>query len=135
MKKSGGHIKKKKNRNKPYSGAASSDALPVSSARASASDSDGGGSAPVGNPLAMPVATQSLSGASPAGVMAAPAKVGWITFFRQVRAEMARVTWPTRNETIVTTIMVFIMVALAALFFLLADQILSFGLSTILGAR
>lgn len=46
-------------------------------------------------------------------------------FIRQVRAEVAKVTWPTRNETVVTTIMVMIMVFVMALFFLGVDQILS----------
>lgn len=64
-----------------------------------------------------------------------PSRVGILAFIRQVRAEMARVSWPTRNETVITTIMVFVLVALAALFFLLADQILSYTLAWILGAR
>lgn len=46
-------------------------------------------------------------------------------FIRQVRAEVSKVTWPTRNETVVTTIMVMIMVFVMALFFLGVDQILS----------
>ncbi|MCY4053279.1 MAG: preprotein translocase subunit SecE, partial [Hyphomicrobiales bacterium] len=47
----------------------------------------------------------------------------------------AKVTWPTRNETLVTTIMVFIMVFMAAVFFLVADTILSSGISFVLGLR
>ena len=47
-------------------------------------------------------------------------------FIQQVRAETAKVTWPTRQETITTTIMVFIMVTLTAIFFLLVDQVLNF---------
>ncbi len=54
-------------------------------------------------------------------------------FIRQVRQETAKVTWPTRKETGVTTVMVFIMVVAAALFFLLVDQILSFGVKLLLG--
>ena len=54
-------------------------------------------------------------------------------FIRQVRQETAKVTWPTRKETGVTTIMVFIMVVIAAIFFLLVDQVLSFGVKTLLG--
>ena len=54
-------------------------------------------------------------------------------FIRQVRQEMSKVTWPTRKETTVTTIMVLIMVFLAALFFFVVDQILSFGIQQILG--
>ncbi len=54
-------------------------------------------------------------------------------FIRQVRQETAKVTWPTRKETGVTTMMVFIMVALAAVFFLLVDQVLSFIVGLALG--
>jgi preprotein translocase subunit SecE len=54
------------------------------------------------------------------------AKVNPAQFIQQVRAETAKVTWPTRQETITTTIMVFIMVTLTAIFFLLVDQILNF---------
>jgi preprotein translocase subunit SecE len=54
-------------------------------------------------------------------------------FIQQVRAETAKVTWPTRNETVVTTIMVVIMAVLTAIFFFLADQILSWGVSLLLG--
>lgn len=54
-------------------------------------------------------------------------------FVRQVRQELARVTWPTRKETSITTVMVFIMVFVLAIFFLIVDQILSFGVSKILG--
>lgn len=48
------------------------------------------------------------------------------TFLQQVRAEVAKVTWPTRRETLVTTLMVFVMILLAAFFFLAVDQVLSF---------
>ncbi len=54
-------------------------------------------------------------------------------FIREVRQETSKVTWPTRKETMVSTIMVFIMVFLAALFFFVVDQILSFGVGEILG--
>ncbi|MEQ8653241.1 MAG: preprotein translocase subunit SecE [Kiloniellales bacterium] len=56
-----------------------------------------------------------------------------ITFISEVRQEVSKVTWPTRKETLVTTAMVFVMVALVALFFFLVDQVLSLGISTILG--
>jgi preprotein translocase subunit SecE len=42
-------------------------------------------------------------------------------FMQQVRAEMAKVAWPTRREVVLTTIMVFIMAALTAVFFSLVD--------------
>ena len=54
-------------------------------------------------------------------------------FIQQVRREMAKVTWPSRRETMVTTMMVFIFVAIASVFFLLVDQVLSFGVKAILG--
>lgn len=54
-------------------------------------------------------------------------------FIQQVRAEAAKVTWPTRQETITTTIMVFIMVTLTAIFFLLVDQVLNFLIEMIVG--
>lgn len=54
-------------------------------------------------------------------------------FFRQVRQEVTKVTWPTRKEATVSTIMVFIMVVLAALFFLLVDQVLAWGVKLVFG--
>lgn len=61
------------------------------------------------------------------------AKTSPFQFIQQVRTEVSKVTWPTRRETTVTTIMVFIMVALASIFFMLADQVLSYGVSLVLG--
>ncbi len=61
------------------------------------------------------------------------AKTNPVEFIEQVRAEASKVTWPSRKETTVTTIMVFIMVFLAAIFFLLADQVLSWIVSLTLG--
>ena len=55
------------------------------------------------------------------------------TFLQQVRQEVSKVTWPTRRETIITTIMVFIFALLASLFFLAADQVLAWMVSTVLG--
>ncbi|HLS69727.1 MAG TPA: preprotein translocase subunit SecE [Kiloniellales bacterium] len=54
-------------------------------------------------------------------------------FVREVRQEVSKVTWPTRKETVVTTIMVFIMALLAALFFFFVDQILSWAVRLIIG--
>ena len=54
-------------------------------------------------------------------------------FIRQVRQEASKVTWPTRKETGITTMMVFIMVVLAAIFFFVVDQILGFAVRFILG--
>ena len=61
------------------------------------------------------------------------AKVSPFKFLQEVRAEAQKVTWPTRKETTVTTIMVFVMVLLASLFFLLADQLMRVAVSFILG--
>ena len=47
-------------------------------------------------------------------------------FLQEVRAEAQKVTWPTRRETAITTAMVFVMVAVASVFFLVADQIMRF---------
>lgn len=52
------------------------------------------------------------------------AKTNPAQFIQQVRAETAKVTWPTRKETITTTIMVLIMATLTAIFFLIVDKIL-----------
>ena len=46
-------------------------------------------------------------------------------FVREVRQELSKVTWPTRKETVLTTIMVFIITLIAAVFFLFADVILA----------
>jgi preprotein translocase subunit SecE len=46
-------------------------------------------------------------------------------FVQQVRREVAKVTWPTRRETMISTVMVFVFVILAALFFFFVDQILA----------
>jgi preprotein translocase subunit SecE len=52
-------------------------------------------------------------------------KVSPVEFFRQVRAETLKVTWPSRKETMITTLMVFVMVVAASLFFLTVDWVLS----------
>ncbi len=53
-------------------------------------------------------------------------------FAQEVRAEVAKVTWPTWKEVWITTVMVVIMVTLAAIFFLFADQLLGWIVNTIL---
>lgn len=53
-------------------------------------------------------------------------------FIQEVRQETAKVTWPTRKETWITTIAVLIMVTLSALFFLAADQLLGWVVTSIL---
>jgi len=55
------------------------------------------------------------------------------TFLQQVRAEVSKVVWPTRRETVITTIMTLILVFLTAIFFFLVDQVLSYGTSLVFG--
>jgi preprotein translocase subunit SecE len=61
------------------------------------------------------------------------AKTSPVEFVREVKRETSKVTWPTRRETAVTTVMVFILATIMAIFFLLVDQVLSFGVSKLLG--
>ena len=61
------------------------------------------------------------------------AKSSPFQFFRQVRQEATKVTWPTRKETVISTVMVFIMVIIAALFFFAVDQLLSAGVKLVFG--
>jgi preprotein translocase subunit SecE len=56
-------------------------------------------------------------------------------FLQEVRSETAKVTWPTRRETTITTIMVFIMVAVSSVFFFVADQIIRLLITFILGIQ
>ena len=58
-----------------------------------------------------------------------------VKFLQEVRQEVSKVTWPTRNETFISTLMVLGMVALASIFFLLADQIISWGIQAVLRIR
>ncbi len=61
------------------------------------------------------------------------AKSGPLEFIQQVRQEASKVTWTTRSEAVVTTIMVFIMVAFAAVFFFIVDQLLGVAIQAFLG--
>jgi preprotein translocase subunit SecE len=61
------------------------------------------------------------------------AKISPFKFMQEVRAEAQKVTWPTRRETVVTTAMVFVMVAIASVFFLVADQIMRTIVTFVLG--
>jgi preprotein translocase subunit SecE len=63
------------------------------------------------------------------GVAFDPAK-----FIREVRSEMAKVTWPSRKETVVTTGLVLAMAALATVFFFVADQVIGVGVRALFGA-
>ena len=52
-----------------------------------------------------------------------------VQFIAQVRAEAAKITWPTRREVVTTTIMVLIMAALTSVFFFLVDLAIRTGLT------
>lgn len=54
-------------------------------------------------------------------------------FAREVKAEAKKITWPTRQETIVSTIAVFIMVTIIAIFLYAADQVIALFIRTIMG--
>jgi preprotein translocase subunit SecE len=54
-------------------------------------------------------------------------------FMQEVRAEAQKITWPSRRETAITTAMVFVMVFLAAVFFLVADQVIRLAVTYVLG--
>ena len=60
-------------------------------------------------------------------------KLNPFAFLQQVRAEASKVVWPSRRETMVSTVMVIAMAFLAAIMFLLADQVISWGIKLILG--
>jgi len=53
-------------------------------------------------------------------------------FIQEVKQEIFRVSWPTKKDTMMGSLMVFVLASLAALFFLLLDQILKFGLNILL---
>ncbi len=61
------------------------------------------------------------------------AKTSPFEFIQQVRSEVTKVTWPSRKETMITTVMVFIFVFLVAIFFFLVDQVLSYVVKLVLG--
>jgi preprotein translocase subunit SecE len=73
--------------------------------------------------------------ASPSGAAAAPApkkRVSLAQFAREVRTEARRITWTSRRETWITSVMVAIMVALAAAFFSLVDALWGWAIPAIL---
>jgi preprotein translocase subunit SecE len=55
-----------------------------------------------------------------------------IKFMREVRSEVGKVTWPSRREVLLTTVMVFALAALTAVFFFLVDLLIRSGLGVIL---
>ena len=58
-----------------------------------------------------------------------------IQFLQQVRQETSKVTWPGRNEVLISTVMVLVLVILASLFFLTADQVISWLVTLMLSIR
>ncbi|OIQ25448.1 preprotein translocase subunit SecE [Phaeobacter sp. B1627] len=61
------------------------------------------------------------------------ATINPVQFIQQVRAEVSKVVWPTRREVLLTTVMVFIMAALTAVFFAIVDLAIRSGLNGVLG--
>ena len=61
------------------------------------------------------------------------AKLNPFKFMQEVRQETNKVTWPSRKETGITTAMVFVFAAAAAIFFLLADQVIRMFVTLVLG--
>ena len=55
------------------------------------------------------------------------------TFLQQVRTETTKVTWPSRRETLISTLMVVVFATIAMIFFFAADQLMGFGVELILG--
>ena len=60
------------------------------------------------------------------------AKTNPFTFIQQVREEAAKISWPSRKETMISTVMVMIMVTLASIFFLIVDFLLKTGIDKLL---
>jgi len=54
-------------------------------------------------------------------------------FIQEVREETRKVTWPSRKETMITTAMVFVMVAITSVFFMVSDQIIRIAVTFVLG--
>ncbi len=61
------------------------------------------------------------------------AKISPAQFIREVRQELAKVTWPSRKELVATTLSVLAMSALAAVFFFVVDQLIASGIQLVLG--
>ena len=59
-------------------------------------------------------------------------KVSPIQFFRQVRQEVKKITWPTRKEVTQVTMVVLMIVALAAAFFFAVDVVLAWAVKLVL---
>ncbi|WFU10235.1 preprotein translocase subunit SecE [Rhizobium sp. CB3090] len=55
-----------------------------------------------------------------------------LAFLQQVRSETSKITWPSRRETMISTVMVLVMVIFASLFFFAADQLIGWILGYVL---
>mgnify|MGYP001226188446 CR=1 FL=1 len=60
------------------------------------------------------------------------ASINPFQFIQQVRSEVSKITWPTRREVLLTTVMVFVMSAIAALIFALVDLLIRSGIQSVL---
>ena len=78
--------------------------------------------------------TAAPAGQAPAAAVAAAPKKPFnpVQFFREVRAEARKITWTSRKETWITSVMVLIMVVIAAVFFFVVDWLLSSGVALLL---
>lgn len=56
-------------------------------------------------------------------------------FLQEVRSETSKVVWPTRRETMITTIMVFVLVVVSSIFFFVTDQVIRMLITFVLGIR
>lgn len=63
------------------------------------------------------------------------ARTNPITFLQQVRTEVSKVSWPSRNEVLISTVMVLVLVIAASMFFLAADQVISWLVKLMLSIR
>ena len=59
-------------------------------------------------------------------------KTNPVQFLQQVRSEASKITWPSRRETVISTVMVLFMVIFASLFFFAADQLIGWLISFVL---
>ncbi len=60
-------------------------------------------------------------------------KTGPIAYFRQVKSEARKITWPSRQETMVSVIAVFVMVVISSMFLFFADQIIAYFVRLVMG--
>ncbi|GAA3851277.1 preprotein translocase subunit SecE [[Pseudomonas] carboxydohydrogena] len=56
-------------------------------------------------------------------------------FLQEVRSETSKVVWPTRRETMITTVMVFVLVVVSSIFFFVTDQVIRMLITFVLGIR